>query len=133
GDVTLDMLPFANALSLVSLTGRQVAGLLLETINASLPEGAHTGKFPYVAGLRYQFDETGRDRGFLRRIEYFNQGQWQRLDPDASYQVVINGYHASGNDGWNTLFEAQQVLTDRIDLTWVNGKLAAFPVARLSR
>lgn len=133
GDVTLDMLPFANALSLVSLTGRQVAGLLLETINASLPEGAHTGKFPYVAGLRYQFDETGRDRGFLRRIEYFNQGQWQRLDPDASYQVVINGYHASGNDGWNTLFEAQQVLTDRIDLAWVNGKLAAFPVARLTR
>ncbi|WP_445399803.1 bifunctional metallophosphatase/5'-nucleotidase [Zobellella sp. An-6] len=133
GHVGLELLPFANAMSIVSLTGRQVAGLLLEAINASLPEGAHTGKFPYVAGLRYQFDETGRDRGFLSRIEVRRDGQWQRLDPQASYQVVMTSYNASGNDGWNTLFESQQVLTDRLDLAFVDGKLAAFPVARLSK
>ncbi|WP_375057871.1 bifunctional metallophosphatase/5'-nucleotidase [Zobellella sp. DQSA1] len=133
GHVTLELLPFSNAMSIVSLTGRQVAGLLLETINASLPEGAHTGKFPYVAGLRYQFDETGKDRGFLGRIEVRRDGQWQRLDPQASYQVVMTSYNASGNDGWNTLYESQQVLTDRLDLAFVNGRLAAFPVARLSK
>ncbi|WP_107852952.1 bifunctional metallophosphatase/5'-nucleotidase [Oceanimonas marisflavi] len=133
GNVTLELLPFANPLSLVSLTGRQVAGLLLETINTSLPEGAHTGRFPYLAGLRYQFDETRKGSGFLRSIEVRQGEEWVRLDPNASYNVVMNGYSASGNDGWNTLFEAQQVLTDRIDLAWVNGRLTAFPVARLSK
>ncbi|MCT7656249.1 5'-nucleotidase C-terminal domain-containing protein [Oceanimonas sp. NS1] len=133
GQVSLDLLPFGNPLSLVSLTGRQLAGLLLETINASLPDGAHAGRFPYVAGLRYEFDETRKGAGFLSRIEVQQNGRWVRVQPNASYQVVMNAYSASGNDGWNTLLQAQQVLTDRLDLAWVNGRLTAFPVARLSR
>lgn len=133
GNVSLELLPFANPLSVVSLTGRQIAALLLETINASLPQGAHTGRFPYVAGLRYEFNETRKDAGFLRSLEVNTDAGWQRLDPNASYTVVMNGYSASGNDGWNTLYEAQRVLTDRTDLAWVNGQLTAFPVARLDK
>lgn len=133
GHVSLELLPFANPISLVSLTGHQVAGLLLETINSAIGAKAHGGKFPYGAGLRYVFNETSRGRGYLARIEYLHQGQWQRIDPNASYQVVLTGYHASGNDGWNSLYQAQQVLTDRIDLAYVQGKLVSFPVARLSK
>ncbi|GHA17512.1 bifunctional metallophosphatase/5'-nucleotidase [Oceanisphaera arctica] len=133
GNVGLELLPFANPVSLVSLTGRQVTGLLLETINASLPSAAHTGRFPYGAGLRYTFNETSRGRGYLNRIEYLDNGQWQRIEPDTRYQVALTGYHASGNDGWNTLFDSQQAFTDRLDLAFVNGKLTGFPVARLSK
>ncbi|MDX1266021.1 MAG: bifunctional metallophosphatase/5'-nucleotidase [Oceanisphaera sp.] len=133
GNVGLELLPFANPISLVSLTGRQVAGLLLETINAALPSAADRGSFPYGAGLRYIFNETSRGRGYLNRIEYLDNGQWQRIEPDARYQVALNGYHASGNEGWNTLFDSQQAFTDRLDLAFVNGKPAAFPVARLSK
>lgn len=133
GHVSLELLPFANAMSIVSLTGRQVAGLLLEAINSALPEGAHTGKFPYAAGLRYEFSETSKGRGYLSRIEYLADGRWQKLDPQAGYQVVMTSYNASGNDGWNTLYTAQQVLTDRLDLAFVDGRLTAFPVARLSK
>ncbi|WP_417614993.1 bifunctional metallophosphatase/5'-nucleotidase [Oceanisphaera sp.] len=133
GHVSFELLPFANPVSLVSLTGRQVAGLLLETINGSIGAKAHSGQFPYAAGLRYTFNQTSREHGYLARIEYVHQGQWQRIDPNASYQVALTGYHASGNDGWNTLYQAQQVLTDRLDLAYVQGKLTAFPVARLSK
>ena len=133
GHVSLELLPFANPISLVSLTGHQVAGLLLETINSAMGAKAHSGKFPYGAGLRYAFNETSRGRGYLARIEYLHQGQWQRIDPNASYQVVLTGYHASGNDGWNSVYQAQQVLTDRIDLAYVQDKLVSFPVARLSK
>ena len=133
GHVSLELLPFANPLSVVSLTGRQIAALLLETINASLPEGAHTGRFPYAAGLRFEFDETRKGAGFLRSLEVRKADGWEKVDANASYTVVMNGYSASGNDGWNTLFHTQQVLTDRIDLAWVDGKLTAFPVARLDK
>ncbi len=133
GHVGLELLPFANPISLVSLTGRQVAGLLLETINASLPADAHTGKFPYAAGLRYTFNETSKGRGYLDRIEFLSQGHWQRIETDTRYQVVLNSYHASGNDGWSTFFDSQQAFTDRLDLAFTNGKLTAFPVARLSK
>ncbi|MBM7454265.1 5'-nucleotidase [Oceanisphaera litoralis] len=133
GNVGLELLPFANPISLVSLTGRQVAGLLLETINTALSSAAHTGRFPYGAGLRYTFNETSRGRGYLNRIEYLDNGQWQRIEPDVRYQVALNGYHASGNDGWHTLFDSQQAFTDRLDLAFVNGKPRVFPVARLSK
>ncbi len=133
GNIGLELLPFANPLSLITLSGRQVAGLLLETLNGALAANGHSGKFPYAAGLRYQFNETTLGRGYLNRIEYLDNGQWQRLEPDASYQVVMNSYHASGNDGWNTLYARQQILTDRLDLAFVNGKLSVFPVARLSK
>ena len=133
GSVSLELLPFANPISLVSLTGHQVAGLLLETINGAIGAKGHSGKFPYGAGLRYTFNETSQGRGYLARIEYLQDGRWQRIDPNARYQVVLTGDHASGNNGWNTLYKAQQVLTDRLDLAYVQGKLVSFPVARLSK
>ncbi|MDP5291037.1 bifunctional metallophosphatase/5'-nucleotidase [Oceanimonas sp. CHS3-5] len=133
GNVTLELLPYSTPLSLVSLTGRQLAGLLLETINASLADNQAAGAFPYMAGLRYRFDETRKGAGFLRMIEVRQGRQWVKLDSNASYNVVINGYHASGNDGWNSLYQLQRVLTDRIDLARVKGRLTAFPVARLSQ
>ncbi|MBO1520217.1 bifunctional metallophosphatase/5'-nucleotidase [Oceanisphaera pacifica] len=133
GHVGLDILPFVNAVSLVSLTGREVAGLLLETINGAIGDDTHAGQFPYVSGLRYTFNETRRGHGYLANIEYLHQGEWQRIIPDARYQVVLTGYHASGNDGWHTLFEAQQAETDRIDLAYVQDELTAFLVSRLSK
>lgn len=133
GQIGLEVLSPKTPISIVSLTGHQVAGLLLEAINGAIAPGADGGNFPYVAGLRYQFNETSRGRGYVNSIEYLRDGQWARIQPNAQYQVALSGYHASGNDGWHTLFDAQQVLTDRIDLAAVNGKLTAFPVARLSK
>ena len=133
GNVNLEVLPFVNAMSLVSLTGHQMAGLLLETVNGSIGAEAHSGKLPYGAGLRYTFNETSRGRGYVARMEYLHDGQWQRIDPNARYQVALTGYHASGNDGWNTFYEAQKVATDRLDLAYVEGNLTVFPVARLGK
>ncbi|AEY01524.1 hypothetical protein GU3_08840 [Oceanimonas sp. GK1] len=133
GKVRQELLPGATPLSLVSVTGRDLAGLLLETINGALADDLRAAAFPYTAGLRYQFDETRKGAGFLRTLEVRQGAQWVRVDPNASYTVVMNADQASGKDGWHTLYQTQQVLTDRIDLARVNGRLTAFPVARLSK
>ncbi|ART79493.1 bifunctional metallophosphatase/5'-nucleotidase [Oceanisphaera avium] len=128
GQINMGLLPSTEALSLVSLSGRQVAGVILEAINSAIAKGADGSQFPYVAGLRYEFNETSPGRGYVNNLEYQQQGQWTRLKPNQQYQVALSGFHSQ-----DTLFDAQQVLTDRLDLAYVNGKLAAFPVARLTK
>ena len=138
GDVTLELLPFANFLSIVPLTGAQVRQVLTETIVATLPQGAHAGKFPYGGNLRFRFVETeAHVSGDIQSIE-INRGsllapEWQPLEDDQVYNVVMNSYNANGNDGWETLYEAQKNGTERVDLAYVQGELTAFPVTRVVR
>lgn len=133
GQIGMELLPNNGPISLVSLTGTQVTGLLNEAINGAIAKDADGGSFPYVAGLRYQFNETSPGRGYLNSIEVQRNGQWSRLVPNQQYQVALTGYHAGGNAGSRTLYDAQQVLTDRLDLAYVNNQLSAFAVARLSK
>lgn len=138
GDITLELLPFANYLSVLSLTGQEIAELLTETITATLPAGAHAGRFPYGGMLRYTFTrEPGTDMGELTRLDLnrgtASQPEWEPLAADQSYQVVMNSYNATGNDGWHTLANTQQNNSDRLDLAYVNGELQAFAVEKIER
>lgn len=138
GDISLELLPFSNFLSIVPLTGAEVLALLHETIVATLPEGAHAGKFPYGGNLRYTFVETSAERdGEVTQAEV-NRGtwltpDWQPLESDTVYHVVMNSYNATGNDGWTTLYRAQAERSGRIDLAYVHGELQTFPVQRISQ
>jgi 5'-nucleotidase len=44
----------------------------------------------------------------------------------------MNSYNATGNDGWDAVYQAQSEHSDRVDLAYVNGDLTAFAVERLS-
>lgn len=136
GDISLEMLPFASPLSIVPLRGKTVRELLTQTISATLPDGAHAGRFPYGGQIRYTFVEREAGvSGELSSLEV-NQGavdspEWQPLDDKAWYNVVLNSYIANGNDGWLAVAEAQRVQSRRVDLALVDGELTAFPVSRV--
>lgn len=138
GHISLEMLPFSASLSVVGLTGAQVRQLIQETVSSTLPEGAHAGRFPYGGGLRFVFTETAAyERGEVTVLEV-NRGtllapDWQSLEDDRVYQVVINNYSATGNDGWTVLYDAQRETSDRVDVVLVDGKPRAFPVERVVR
>ncbi|MGR5066613.1 bifunctional metallophosphatase/5'-nucleotidase [Photobacterium sp. DNB22_13_2] len=136
GNISLELLPFSNFMSIVPLKGSVIIDLITSTVTATLPAGSHAGKFPYGGNLRYTFTENnaGVD-GTLTAIEV-NKGtldspSWELLDDDAIYNVAMNNYNATGNDGWTPLFEAQEMSTDRVDLAYVDGKLTAFAVERI--
>lgn len=137
GDITLELLPFANFMSIVPLRGSTIKAVIAETITATLPDGAHAGKFPYPGNLRYSFAETTPgEAGEITSIE-INRGslqkpEWEALEDNVLYNVAMNSYNATGNDGWDAVFEAQQEHSDRVDLAYVNGDLTAFAVERLS-
>jgi len=136
GNISLELLPFSNALSIVPLSGANIKALISSSIKATLPEGAHAGKFPYGGNLRYTYNETvAHSDGELASVE-INLGtptspKWSALKDEVSYNVAMDAYHASGNDGWGVVFDAQTEKSGRVDLAYVDGKLTAFPVAKV--
>lgn len=136
GHVTLEMLPFSNFMSVLPVRGADVRKLIEEAVMATLPEGAHSGKFPYGGHLRFQYTETvAHQKGRLDTIEVLNDTgltpTWQPLEDDRVYNIAINNYNASGNDGWTPLFHAQKTESRRIDLVYVNGTLTGFKVKNI--
>lgn len=136
GQAGLTLLPFKNQLSVLTLKGAAVRTLITQTVSATLPAGAHGGKFPYGGHLRYRFEETEAGHaGKLTQLEWQgSDGQWQPLQDDTRYRVVMNAYSANGNDGWDALYHAQQQPgSERVELIRVDGKLTPFHVERLER
>ncbi|MNQ97500.1 NAD 5'-nucleotidase precursor [compost metagenome] len=133
GEPALSLLPFKNQLAVLTLSGAEVRALLTETITATLPAGAHAGKFPYGGHLRYRFTETVPGKsGSLTRLQWQTaEGQWQDLVDERRYRVVMNAYSANGNDGWQALARAQQLRAERVELAWVADQLTAFPVLQV--
>ncbi len=136
GNVALEMLPFSNFMSVVPVKGADIKSLIKGTITATLPEGAHAGKFPYGGHIRYQFTETTpHQTGKLDFVEILTGSAenpvWKPLEDNATYNVAINNYNATGNDGWTPLFEAQKENSGRVDLAYVDGKLTGFKVKNI--
>ncbi len=131
GHVLLDILPYQTAVSVLTVSGQQLKKLLHQTIAATLPAGAHTGKFPYGAGLRYQALVSANGELRFTQLEWQQQGQWHPVQDQQSYRLATTQYLADGNDGWGALAEVQLQGTDRIDLAFVGAQLQTFPVQQL--
>lgn len=137
GNASLELLPFSNYLSVLTINGTTLKNLLTTTINDTLPQGSHAGKFPYVGGMRYTFTEDNKNvSGSITAIEV-NTGtetepKWAAVTGDAEYVVIVNNYNASGNDGWNALGNAQLSATDRVDLVKTPNGYRAYEVDHLT-
>lgn len=136
GNVALEMLPFANFLSVLPVSGADIKAVIRSAITSTLPEGSHAGKFPYGGHLRYSFTETKQhEAGQLNSVEVMTGTEeepiWTPLEDNQIYNVVINNYNATGNDGWTPLFKTQEDHSDRVDLIYVDGKLTGFKVKNI--
>lgn len=132
GHIRLEVLPFDAPLSVLTVSGADVLALLEEVIAATLPEGAHAGKFPYSSHLRYTAIERLDGSLHLSEVAVFTQEQWQPLVPEQHYRLATTNYLANGNDGWHRLQQVQQTITDRQDIILLNGQPKAFAVNRVT-
>ncbi len=132
GNILMEVLPYETALTVLTVTGQTLRELLHTSIVPTLPKGAHAGKYPYTAGLRYVARETTTGSLEFAQLEVYQQGQWQVLSDKQQYRMVTTNYLANGNDGWFPLAQAQLQQTDRVDLALNHGVLTAYPVKNLS-
>ncbi|MGE4504340.1 MAG: bifunctional UDP-sugar hydrolase/5'-nucleotidase [Desulfovibrionaceae bacterium] len=101
GDISIadayTLLPFANTLHLLRLSGAQ----LLQALESGLARDG--GAFPYLGGARYEADMNRPEGQRVLRVEMLERGAWTPLDPARTYGLVVNSYVSRGGDGYAVL------------------------------
>lgn len=108
GDVTIGdaylLLPFANTLTNLDMTGAEIRAVLNEAVDYAIAPDGSSGAYPYAAGLRFDVDLSRASGERLFNIETKVKGtdSWVALDDARSYKVVTNSFTAGGRDGYVT-------------------------------
>ncbi|WP_082694798.1 bifunctional metallophosphatase/5'-nucleotidase [Rheinheimera sp. EpRS3] len=131
GNIRLEVLPFDSPLSVLSISGTDLRALLTDIISQSVVPGAHTGKYPYVAGIRYVAKQTGPDAAELTTLDIRQENGWQAVSDQQHYTLVTTSYLADGNDGWQLLQQLQAKQSDRQDIILRHQQPQLYPVARV--
>jgi 5'-nucleotidase / UDP-sugar diphosphatase len=100
--------PLPNELYIANLRGAQILDTLEEAVSNWKDSGNSDGSHPYASGLRWHLDLTkpkGQRFSQVDRKDY-DSGQWQPLDLQATYSVVMTDYLAQGFEGYKTAGEA---------------------------
>jgi 5'-nucleotidase len=131
GHIRLEVLPFNTPLSVMTITGAQLAALLTDTISATLVPGAHAGKFPYGGNVRYVAKKNATGGAKLLQLQWWTENHWQTIEPGQQYTLATTQYLADGNDGWHLLQQIQQHSSDRLDILLQQQLPAVFAVKRV--
>lgn len=108
GDITIGdaytLLPFANTLYNLQMTGAQIRQVLEESLDFALSPNGSTGAYPYASGLRWDVDATQPMGSRIQNLAYKAKtaSEWSALDEQAQYTVVTNSFVAAGRDGYLT-------------------------------
>ena len=98
------LLPFANTLVELQMTGAEIHQVLEEALDYALTPDGSTGAYPYAAGLRWHIDASKPKGERFSAIEFKgpHDKNWSALDKKRSYKVITNNYIAGGRDGYLT-------------------------------
>lgn len=109
GPVTIadayELLPFANTLVYLDMTGEEIEATINEGVNFAQADGGSTGAYPYAAGLRWDADLSQPEGSRITNLEVKprDSDTWVPLDRTATYRVVSNSFVASGGDSYATM------------------------------
>lgn len=118
GDISVGtaytLLPFANTLTEITMTGQQIKDVLEDAVEATMT--GSTGSYPYAAGLRWTVNLSEAKGSRISNLEINPRvaGTWAAISPTTSYKVVTNSFTAQGQDGYLTfksIPEAQKLNT----------------------
>ncbi|WP_020558067.1 5'-nucleotidase C-terminal domain-containing protein [Thiofilum flexile] len=139
------LLPFANTLTEITMTGQQIKAVLEDAMDATM--SGSTGSYPYAAGLRWTVNLSEAKGSRISNLEVNSRvaGEWSAIDLTKSYKVVTNSFTASGQDGYltfadiddslktNTYLDYAQSFVDYVEkLTAAGQQISKLPVAEYS-
>ncbi|OQX10763.1 MAG: hypothetical protein BWK76_20170 [Desulfobulbaceae bacterium A2] len=126
------LLPFANTLVELRMSGAEIRQTLEEAVDYALrPEGS-SGAYPYAAGLRWNVDLSQPAGQRVSAIEFKGReaAAWAPLNVQHLYTVVTNSYIAQGKDGYESL---QKIRNDgRVQDTYLDYAQAFLDYVRKS-
>ncbi|WP_426750366.1 bifunctional metallophosphatase/5'-nucleotidase [Myxococcus sp. Y35] len=101
----IEVLPFGNMLFRLDVTGAEVKSMIEDGLHATFREGGTTGPYPYTGGLRFDVNATQPRGQRASNLEVLDQttGQWNAVNPTATYRLFVLSFNATGGDGYETL------------------------------
>lgn len=121
GEITIatayELLPFANTLVNLEVTGAELVEVLEEALDYTLSTGS-TGAYPYASGLRWTADisKPKGQRFSDVQVKLKTDSEWSPVDLTRTYIVVTSNYLASGKDGY-TAFASVSANPDKAEDT----------------
>jgi len=111
----LEVLPFANEITTVRLTGRALMAALENGVS-QVEAGA--GRFLQISGMRIAYDPAAPVGKRLKRVELLESGTgvYRALGAEEEVVVATNDFLAGGGDGFATLAAEG---TERYDTGWL--------------
>ncbi|MDQ0115852.1 5'-nucleotidase C-terminal domain-containing protein [Paenibacillus harenae] len=100
----LTVLPFNNDLVTISLTGQEIKDALENGVSTITT--TKDGRFPHIAGMRFDYDSTKPVNERVVRVEVKNGNKYVPLDLKATYEVATNAFTAKGGDFYASLEKA---------------------------
>ncbi|KAF1024112.1 MAG: NAD 5'-nucleotidase [Paracidovorax wautersii] len=112
----IEVLPFANMLWMMSITGAEARGMVEDGLDAVFKTGGTTGPYPYTGGLRFDVDASQAKGARASHFEVFEPASqtWVALDEAKTYRLAVLSFNATGGDGYTTL--AQVPAARRLDV-----------------
>ena len=108
------VLPFSSTLVTMSIPGESLNNVITSAVaNAYLISGV---TFPYVSNIQYSVDLTDPATPTVTNIMVLDEnGEFQPLDNNASYNLVTTSYLAGGGDGYQFNGAQAQIDTGHVD------------------
>ncbi|MGM9987809.1 MAG: bifunctional metallophosphatase/5'-nucleotidase [Bacillaceae bacterium] len=108
GDITLGevltVMPFANMLVTVKLTGDEIKAALEQSVSGL---DKKEGRFLQTSGLRYEYDPSKAIGSRVEKMETLENGKYIPLQANKYYWVATNGFMADGGDGYTMMKQAK--------------------------
>ncbi len=114
GEITVDtvftLLPFANTLVNLDMTGAEIKQVLEEAVSNFQDGDGSTGSYPYASNLRWHVDLSQPFGSRFSNIEIRRKGtsEWVPLQDGDQVKVVTNSFIAAGRDGYLTFGEVSE-------------------------
>ncbi|CAB0150318.1 NAD 5'-nucleotidase [Pseudidiomarina piscicola] len=112
------LLPFANTLVEVEISGAEVKRMLEQALTYALSDSGSDGAYPHGAGIRFDIDLSQPDGMRVSDLQVYTENGWQALMADQRYTMITNSFLANGSDGWRLLADLKA--DGRVNDTYVN-------------
>lgn len=96
------VLPFGNTLSVLTLSGAELRQVIEHGVSGT-PDGAGSGRFPQLAGLRVRFDPALPPGS---RITLLALADGTPIEPAQTVRIATNSFLRNGGDGYGLLAAA---------------------------
>ena len=97
------LLPFASTIAHFDIRGHQLRQALEGAIVNALELGG-SGSFPYLANLRFHYDDLlPRGKRVKELLIKNEQGEWLYFDDSRDYRLITTSYTAMGKEGYDAL------------------------------